>query len=164
MAEHEMPKVEFLEQHRWLKQLVGEWICTMDTPMPNGEPAKAAVERFRALGDIWVQGETQTEIPGVGPAVMQMTLGYDPQKKRFVGTWFGSMMNYLWVYEGDLDAAGKVLTLNAEGPSMAGEGGMAKYHDIITFVGPNERTLTSEQLQTDGTWKQFMSATYRRKS
>jgi len=30
MAEHEMPKVEVLDQHRWLKQLIGEWICTMN--------------------------------------------------------------------------------------------------------------------------------------
>jgi uncharacterized protein DUF1579 len=46
-----------------------------------------------------------------------MTLGYDPEKKQYVGTWVGSMMSYLWVYDGSLDAEEKVLTLNAEGPS-----------------------------------------------
>ena len=50
---------------------------------------------------------------------------YDPQKQRFVGTWIGSMMTYLWVYEGTLDATEKVLTLNAEGPSMGTEGKLA---------------------------------------
>ena len=35
---------------------------------------------------------------------MIMTLGYDPQKKRFVGTLIGSMMTHLWVYDGALDA------------------------------------------------------------
>src|SRR5690606_862870 len=98
--------------------------------------------------------------------VMQLTLGYDPQKKRFVGTWIGSMMNYLWVYEGDLDASGKVLTLNATGPVMMGPatGTMAKYQDVITIVGPDERTLTGRQQQPDGTWLQFMQATYKRKT
>lgn len=27
-------------------------------------------------------------------------------------------MNYLWIYDGSLDAAEKVLTLNTEGPSF----------------------------------------------
>lgn len=165
MAEHEMPKLEVLDQHRWLQQLVGEWICTMNTPMPNGEMPPPATEKVRALGEIWVQGETHTEMPGMGLAVMQMTLGYDAQKKRFVGTWLGSMMNYLWIYEGDLDASGKKLILNAEGPAMMlGPGKTAKYHDIITIVGPNERTLTSEMQQPDGSWQQFMTATYKRKT
>ena len=53
---------------------------------------------------------------------MLMTLGYDPAKKRFVGTWVGSMMAHLWVYEGSMDAEEKVLTLSAEGPSCMEEG------------------------------------------
>ena len=61
-------------------------------------------------------------MPGGGPATTLMTLGYDPEKKRFVGTWIGSMMTHLWIYDGALDAAGKVLTLDAEGPSFAGDG------------------------------------------
>ena len=44
-------------------------------------------------------------MPGGGTATTMMTLGDDPQKKRFVGTWVGSMMTYLSVYDGELDAA-----------------------------------------------------------
>jgi hypothetical protein len=58
-----------------------------------------------------------------------MTLGYDPAKKRFVGSFVASMMTFLWLYDGELDAAQKVLKLDAEGPSFAGEGKMAKYVD-----------------------------------
>ncbi|HKY02786.1 MAG TPA: DUF1579 domain-containing protein [Burkholderiales bacterium] len=154
------------EQHCWLQQLVGEWTYVVDAPTaPGAEPHKhEGVERVRAIGEIWIQGESTADIPGVGRATMQLTLGYDTQKKRFVGTWFGSMMNYLWIYDGELDSSGTVLTLNAEGPSMAGEGKMAKYQDIITIVSPNERILGSQQLQPDGTWKRFMTATYKRKT
>jgi hypothetical protein len=93
-----------------------------------------------------------------------MTLGYDPQGKRFVGTWIGSMMTHLWMYEdGALDAAGRTLTLNAEGPSMSGDGTMAKYQDVIEFKSDDHRTLTARILRPDGTWHEFMTVHYRRK-
>jgi hypothetical protein len=60
--------------------------------------------------------------------------GYDPQQ-RYVGTWIGSMMTHLWVYDGAPDAAGRVLTLHTEGPHMAAEGQMAQYKDVIEFTG-----------------------------
>ncbi len=66
-------------------------------------------------------------MPGGDPATMLMSLGYDPAKKRFVGTWIGSMMTNLWVYDGELDPTGKILTLNAEGPSFTDKDKVAKY-------------------------------------
>ena len=101
-------------------------------------------------------------MPGGGAATMIITLGFDPQKQRFVGTWVGSMMTHLWVYDGALDPAGKVLTLNAEGPSMSGNG-MAKYQDIIELKSDDHHTLTARMLGDDGTWTQVMAADYRRK-
>jgi hypothetical protein len=102
-------------------------------------------------------------MPGGGPATTLMTLGYDPQKQRYVGTWIGSMMTYLWVYDGEMDAAGKVLTLNAKGPSMAGDGTTGQYRDVIEMRSGDHRVLTSHVLAEDGTWQQFMTAHYRRK-
>ena len=62
------------------------------------------------------------------------------------------MMTNLWVYDGELDAAGKVLTLDAEGPSFTAEGKMAKYKDIIEFKSNDHRMLTSRTLGDDGKW------------
>jgi hypothetical protein len=93
-----------------------------------------------------------------------MTLGYDPQRKKFVGTFVASEMTHLWVYEGELDTTGRRLTLDTEGPGMAGDGAMSKYQDIIEFVSDDHRTLTSRVRGEDGTWKEFMSAQYRRKA
>ena len=56
-----------------------------------------------------------------------------------------------------------MLTLNAEGPSMATEGKMAKYRDVIEFKSDDHRVLTSHMLGDDGEWRQFMTAHYRRK-
>jgi hypothetical protein len=91
-----------------------------------------------------------------------MTLGYDPVKKRYVGTFIGSMMTHMWVYDGQLDAAGKVLTLDTEGPSFTAEGKMARYKDVIELKDDNHRTLSSSFLGDDGQWHHFMTANYRR--
>jgi hypothetical protein len=92
-----------------------------------------------------------------------MTLGYDPQKKRYVGTWIGSMMTHLWVYDGELDPSKRVLTLGSEGPSFTGDGTMSKYHDVIEFKSDDHRILRSRVQGADGTWQEFMTAHYRRK-
>lgn len=93
-----------------------------------------------------------------------MTLGYDPQKKQYQGTWLGSMMTHLWVYAGSLDAEKKVLTLNTEGPTFTEEGKLAKYKDVIEIKSPDHRVLTSHMLGDDGKWRQIMTANYRRKT
>jgi hypothetical protein len=72
-------------------------------------------------------------------------------------------MTYLWIYSGSLDAAGKVLTLDAEGPDFSGGPNMVKYQDIIEFVSDDHRTLKSQLLGPDGKWNHFMTAHYRRK-
>ena len=91
-----------------------------------------------------------------------MTLGYDPEKKKYHGTFVGSMMSHLWLYEGELDAAGKVLTLNTVGPSFAEEGKLTNYHDIIEIFSADHRQLSSELQSADGTWNNFMKMAYRR--
>lgn len=103
------------------------------------------------------------EMPGAGEGTMLTTLGYDPRRGRFVGTWVGSMMDFMWVYEGELDASGRILTLSTEGPEFGVEGKMAKYRDVHEFKSSDHRVLTAWKLGDDGEWRQFMRADYRRK-
>jgi hypothetical protein len=158
-------KTEPQKEHQWLEKLVGDWTMEAEALMGPDKPAERTkgIESVRSLGGLWFLAEGEGEMPGGGPATMLMTLGYDPQKQRYVGTWIGSMMTHLWVYDGELDADGKVLTLNAEGPGMAGNGKMAKYRDVIEFKSDDHRVLTSHVLGEDGKWSQFMTAHYRRK-
>jgi hypothetical protein len=81
-----------------------------------------------------------------------------------VGTWIGSMMTHLWVYDGALDGAERVLALESDGPSMAGDGSMARYRDAIEVGSDDHRILTSSVRGDDGTWRPFMTAHYRRKT
>jgi hypothetical protein len=158
-------RAEPQKEHHWLQQLVGEWTYESETVMGPDQPPMISKgqESVRSLGGLWTVGEWQSEMPDCSQGTMIMTLGYDPAKKRFVGTFVGSMMTYLWIYDGQLDTAGKVLTLNAEGPSFAGDGQMAKYQDIIEIKSANERVLSSQVLGEDGKWTRFMTVTYRRK-
>ena len=157
-------KAEPQPEHRWLHQLVGEWTSEGEASMGPGKPPEKfrSTETVRSLGGLWVVGESQGEMPGGGIATMQITLGYDPLKKHFVGTWIGSMMTYLWVYEGSLDATQKILTLDAEGPGMADEGKLVRYRDVVEIKSDDHRVLTSHMLGDDGAWRQFMVAHYRR--
>jgi hypothetical protein len=91
---------------------------------------------------------------------MRITLGFDPAKGRFVGSWVGSMMPMLWTYDGFLDEGRKVLTLESEGPSFSGDGTISKYRDVIEVVSPAERRFHSRVLGPDGSWNQFMTARY----
>ena len=153
------------KEHAWLQRLVGEWTYEVEAVMAPGQPPTKSqgTESVRSLGGLWIVGEGQGECPGGGPATTLLTLGYDPSAKRFVGTWVGSMMTHLWVYDGALDTSGKVLTLDAEGPSFAGDGKMAKYQDITEIKSDDHRVLTSRVLGPDGQWNQFMTAHYRRR-
>ncbi len=77
----------------------------------------------------WIVAEAEGDTPGGTPSQSIMTIGYDPRRQRFVGTFVASMMTYLWVYEnGSLDASEKVLTLEADGPDFTGQK-TAKYKE-----------------------------------
>jgi Protein of unknown function (DUF1579) len=102
-------------------------------------------------------------MPGGVAVRTTMTLGYDPQKQRYLGTFVASMMTHLWVYDGALDVGERVLMLDTEGPSMTAEGKMAQYRDTIEFKSDNHRVLTSHVLSDEGKWHQFMTVDYRRK-
>lgn len=158
-------KTEPQNEHQWLQKLVGEWTYETEARMEPGTPPEKSTgtESVRSLGGLWILAEGQGEMPGCGTATTMMTLGYDPQKQRYVGTWIGSMMTYLWVYDGELDAAERVLTLDNEGPAMAGEGKMAKYRDVIEFKSDDHWVMTTHVLGDDSQWHGFMTANYRRK-
>jgi hypothetical protein len=145
--------------HAWLQRLVGEWTWEMDALEPDGKPMKVTgSESVRLLGTTWALCEGHD---GDSMSTL-MSLAYDPATQRFKGTFVGSMMTHIWVYDGELDASGTTLTLDTEGPSYEQEGTMARYQDTIEFRGDDHRVLTSRYVGGDGQWKHFMTAHYHR--
>jgi hypothetical protein len=152
-------------EHKWLQRLVGEWTFEHECSMgPDQPPMKSTgIETVRPVGGFWTMGEGRSQMPDGSPALTYMTLGYDPQTKRFVGTFIGSMMTFMWIYNGTLDAAGKALTLDTKGPDFSGGSELVDYQDIIEFVNDDHRLLKSQLRDQDGNWNQFMVANYHRK-
>ena len=151
-------------QHRWLQQLVGEWTFEAEA-LEAGKPPQRSTgsERVRPLGELWVIGEGKTSFPGMGEHETLLTVGFDPAKGRFVGSWVGSMMTNLWVYDGEVDQASNTLHLYVTGPAFDGSGGTAHYRDSYQVLGADERLMTGNVQLPDGEWFTFMSARYTRR-
>ncbi len=153
-----------LQQHRWLTKLVGSWTyqqtCSMGPEQP--EWTGSGTELVRSVGDLWIVLEGRGDMPDGAAMATRMTLGFDPLKDRFVGSFVASMMTYQWLYEGTLDDAGRILSLQSTGPSHKDDGTMANYIDAVTIVSDDHRIFSSRTQGDDGTWKDFMVSHYHR--
>ncbi|MFG0294530.1 MAG: DUF1579 domain-containing protein [Maioricimonas sp. JB045] len=146
-------------EQQLLERMIGRWNVEFECSSEADSSVQGG-ESVRRLGDHWIIGEGSV---GEGHEAMHsiLTIGFDPRRERFVGTFIASVMTNLWVYEGSVDADGRVLTLATEGPHPT-EDRLARYEDIFEFVNDDHRTLTSRVLEQDGTWQQVMLANYRR--
>lgn len=158
----EMQKPEPHPEHEWLAKLAGEWTMEGEAQMGPSNPEKfGGTESARMLGELWLLVDGKGEMPGGGsPSTSLMTLGYDPQKQKYVGTFLVSMMTHMWIYEGTRE--GNVLTLDTVGPGM--DGAPAQYRDTIEVISDDHRTMKSEIQGTDGAWTQIMTMHLRRKA
>jgi hypothetical protein len=156
--------VEPHAEHHWLRKLIGEWTYEMEVTEPGKSPVifTTGTETVWPVGDLWVVGQARGSTSEGDNVESVITLGYDPQRGHYVGTWIGSPMANLWVYEGSRE--GNVLTLNSEGPDLNEPGGLSNYRDIIEFVSDDHRTLTAHVQGRDGQWQVMgMTTHYHRK-
>ena len=114
------------------------------------------------VGGFWVVTENKGTLFDT-PFTGIMTLGFDGQKKKYVGTWFDSMHSHFEHYEGTVDAAGKTLVLLTEGPNPGASGKLCKYKNVIEIKSKDHKVLTSSMQGEDGKWVAFLTINYRRK-
>ncbi len=152
------------EHHAWLQKLVGEWQVTTVMNMGPDKPQETTTgtETVRSLGGLWAFGEGRSSMPDGSPMEYKTALGWDVSFKEYRACWFASVSSHLWKYVGALSEDGTKMTLNCIGPNMEKEGETANYRDVIEILDDNHRTLTSYGEGDDGTWQEFMKATYKR--
>lgn len=149
-------------QHHWLKQLVGQWSIAASCTMPDGSNQQTtANESVRMLGEYFAVATLTGHMPGCDMEIETiLTLGYDTDKQRFVGSWIGTPMPKLVIYEGSLSEDQSTLTLDCECPSFEDPTKTAQYQDIIIIKSDTQREFHSQIRQPDGSWNRFMSSYY----
>lgn len=157
------PFAQATPEHRWLQQLAGTWKFVGECKTPEVTSKQEGTQTIRRLGDLWILAEAETQMDSEAMTSI-ITLGYDPDKGKFVGSFIATMMSSFWLYEGTLDADKKILPLDSEGPRMDGKPGYAKYQDEIEIVSKDEYIFRGRMRQDDGTWIEFMTTRYTRTS
>ena len=141
-----------LEQHAWLQRFAGKWNVSSQMLQPGSDPVTwESEETVRKLGELWITSETTA----YGFTSIQ-TLGYDPQKKAFVGSYVDTMQTTMWLFTGKLDEDRTVLTLESEGPSMSDPNETGKYRELHERVTDDHKRVTHQTLGEDGSWTTYM--------
>ncbi|OFV88549.1 MAG: hypothetical protein A2V74_02670 [Acidobacteria bacterium RBG_16_70_10] len=109
-------------EHELLKQSVGVWDATVEMFMaPGAAPTVSkGTETNRILGGFWLVSHFQSELMGQ-PFEGVGTSGWDPLKKKYVGTWVDSMSPGMSAMESTWDPATKTSTGWIEGPDLSGK-------------------------------------------
>lgn len=163
LAAEESPFPPPVKEHEWLKQFVGEWSTEMSAQMAPGQPEMKCQGKItsREFGGFWVVSEMKSTMDGMPMQGLQ-TVGFDPNSKKYIGTWVDSMTSHMWKYEGWVDEGGKILTLEAEGPNFIQPGKTALFRDIYEFKSKDEIAVSSQMQADDGKWVTFMHGTAKR--
>jgi uncharacterized protein DUF1579 len=105
----EMPAAKPGPEHEALKKMAGTWDATVEMLHPGATPEKGT-ETNKLLGDgLWVVSDFKSMM-GQQPFEGHGVWGYDPAKKKYVGTWVDSMTSALTTSEGTYDPATKTET------------------------------------------------------
>ena len=160
-----LPLPKALKEHEWLRRLLGKWHVDAEFfKEPGKHPEKTeGAENVRNVGDFWVVSEytgTFMEQPFRG----LLTLGYDPERRKYIGNWIGSMASERWEYEGTLDPTGNILTLEGEGICSMHPGKLTRVREVIELKCKDNRRFISSMLGDDGNWVTTMICNYTRRS
>ncbi len=157
----EMPKPA--KEHALLAQFAGQWKSRAETiPAPGQEPIVCeGTETARMLGGFWLLAEGQGDMMGT-PVTSVLTVGYDPAKQKYVGTFICSVGAELWHYEGKMDQTGKKLALETEGPSMMDPAKRVKYREVLELKDADHKVFTSAMEIEPGKWQPIVTMTYER--
>src|SRR5208283_1512581 len=120
----ESPVPKPTPEHERLVQDVGTWDATIKSWMqgPGSEPSVSkGVEIAKLMpGGLWVLSEFHGKFGDMAFHGQGQT-GYDPVKKKYIGTWVDSMSPSIMIMEGDFDPRTNTFTTYSKGVDPAGK-------------------------------------------
>jgi hypothetical protein len=128
-------------EHEMLKKDVGTWDATVEMFMEPGAPPSSSkgTETVTMMGGFWQVSEFKAEMMGQ-PFEGRGAAGYDPAKKKYVGTWIDTMTPAYYTMEATYDAATKTMTSTMEGPDPSGQ--VTKTKATTEWKDPDTRVFT----------------------
>ena len=147
-------------EHELLKKEVGTWDATVEMMMGAAPPTKGVETNTLGPGGLWVINDFKSEIAGA-PFQGHGVTGYDPAKKKYVGTWVDSMSTAVSILESTYDAASKSMVgaIDAPGP----DGRMMKMKTVTQHTDDDTRVFTMYGTGPDGKEAPTMRITYKRR-
>jgi Protein of unknown function (DUF1579) len=150
-------------EHEMLKRDVGVWDATVEMQGPPGTPASVSkgTETVSLIGGgLWQITEFKGEIMGQ-PFEGRGATGYDPSKKKYVGTWVDSMTAGLSTVEATLDSSKRVMTGTMEGTDPTGA--VSRMKEVTEWKDADNRVFTLYIPLPDGKEIPVMKITYKRR-
>jgi hypothetical protein len=149
-------------EHEVLKHDVGTWDATVESFMPGAAQPMVSkgTETNSLVGGLWLVTDFKSDMMGQ-PFQGHGVSGWDPNKKKYVGTWVDTMSTGLGLSESTYDAATKTLTGTFEGPDPTGQ--IMKMKAVTVMKDPDTRVFTMSGPGPDGKDMTYMRITYQRK-
>jgi hypothetical protein len=141
-------------EHDKLKAWEGDWDCAVDCKIMGKATGKANCKMD--LGGFWLVMDIQGEAHGQ-KFLGKGSIGYDPQKQKYVSTWQSNMCPQLCLMTGEFSPDGKTYTQKGEMPGPDGKPAMMK--NVVEFKGDT----IIERIWKEGDNEPTTTITYTRK-
>ncbi len=154
-------------EHKLLAHGVGTWDATIKSWMqgPGSEPSVSkGVEIVKLMpGGLWLVSEFHGKF-GDMDFHGQGQSGYDPLKKKYIGTWIDSMETTIMIMEGDFDPKSSTLTMYSKGVDPAGKPYDAKMVEVHKDKDTRVFTMSMKSDETKGENLKIMEISYVKRS
>jgi uncharacterized protein DUF1579 len=147
-------------EHEILKKDVGTWDATVEMLQPPGPPSQGTETSTMGPGGLWLISDFKSDMMGM-PFTGHGVTGWDPAKKKYVGTWVDSMSTSISLSESTYDAASKTATGTLEAPGPDGK--PVKLKAVTQYKDADTRVFTMYAPGPDGKEAAMMRITYKRK-
>lgn len=154
------------EHHALLAEDVGTWDadCKLYFLGPGSEPMRfAGVETIEMMGDLWMLQHFEGELGGL-PFEGRAMVGWDAEKKKYVGVWADTMTSHMAEMEGTYDPATRTMTTWVDGRDpLTGQATREKH--VERHVDDDTRLfeMHAPSPMAEGQLVKVMEVTYRRR-